>query len=259
MDLTLRPHKALQAMERLNAGQGIAEKLQGIFDTTSGISKAVLSMNDATQRMARLTELTDPMRDYQEAFRNSALGRMQEQIRGITENSGIAGTMAKINSTAVTLAGVELGHSKIARFSKLQMDVLNFKMPEIPEFRPPAETFMQHHPPMLTRPDPEPGEAVKILAKLQEDYDALCEEHENNPSKVPVMIAMLADGKKIAIQTARNVGDLSVELTGHEVGSGDQRELTVGIGVVSFYTEVLDVGARKPDLKIIEDGEPEDE
>ena len=117
------------------------------------------------------------------------------------------------------------------------------------------------HMPVMPQSNPElvPGEAATILAKLQKDFDDLCEEHANNPSKQPVMIVMLADGTEIYIQTARNVGDQSVELTGLEFGSGDRRELNIGIGVASFYTGVLDTGPRKPDLRVIEDGDLEDE
>ena len=238
-------------------GMGVAREVLLGFDA-SAIAKTALGIDDSVMKLTQLAESLDPLRDYRDAFENTALFRVEDQLRELTESSGVAKMMAELEKTQASIVdSLKFDLPDMTRFTESGADALRHDIGEIPDCTP---HFIDHMP-LMPKPIPErePGEGAKILAKLQRDFDALCEEHANNPSMQPVMIVMLADGTEIYIQTARNVGDLSVELTGLEFGTGDRRELTVGIGVASFYTDVLDTGPCKPDLRVVDDDELEDE
>lgn len=180
------------------------------------------------------------------------------QIRTLSETTVIGKLMADVESATAQFQ--DAFKFDLPTFPSFDVSELNaLKMPEVPMYdRPSLIDYTPIHNVIEPVPPPEPGEAAKILSKLQDELDALKEEHANNPSKQPIIIVMLADGKEIYLQTARNIGDQTIELSGLEFGSGTQRELTVGIATASFYTDVLDIGPRKPELKVIED-DPEDE
>lgn len=251
IERALAPSRAVEDALRNATGMGVAREALLGFDA-SAIAKTALGIDDSMMKLTELAESFDPLRDYRDAFENTALSRIQDQLRELTESSGVAKMMAEFERTSASMVdSLKFDLPDMTRFTGFGTDALRHDLAEIPDYKP---HFIDHMP-VLPQPVPEqePGEAAKVLAKLQNDFDGLCEEHANNPSKQPVMIVMLADGTEIYIQTARNVGDHSVELTGLEFGTGDRRELTVGIGVASFYTDVLDTGPRKPDLRVIDD------
>ena len=206
-------------------------------------------------RLGEFAALTDPLRNYRDAFENSSIARMHEQMRAISATTGVGKMLADAESATERLRDCfEVSLAKeMATFKFPELGTMNsFNMSDVCE--PPSLMDYSHvHQAIEPPPPEEPGEAAKILIKLQEELDALNEEHANNPSKHPAIVVMLADGKKIYTQTAQNVGDQTITLTGLEFGSGDHRELTVGISTASFYSDVLDIGPRKPELKVIED------
>ena len=257
IERALAPSRAVEDALRSATGMGVAREALLGFDA-SAIAKTALGIDDSMMKLTQLAESFDPLRDYRDTFENTPLFRIQDQFREITENSGIAKMMAEFERTSASMMDrLKFDLPDMTRFTEFESNAFNYNLPETPAYTP---HFIDHMPVMPQPiPEREPGEAAKILAKLQHDFDGLCEEHANNPSKQPVMIVMLADGTEIYIQTARNVGDQSVELTGLEFGTGDRLELTVGIGVASFYTDVLDTGPCKPDLRVIDDDDLEDE
>ena len=257
IEQALAPSRAVEDALRSATGIGVAREALLGFDA-SDIARKTLGLDDSMMKLTQLAESFDPMRHYRDAIEGSALARIQDQMREITESSSIGKMMAEFEKTSASIAdSFKFDLPDMTRLSGIEAGRLSHQIPEIPTY---PSHFIDHAAFMpQPTPEQEPGEAAKILAKLQQDFDDLCEEHANNPSKQPVMIVMLANGTEIYIQTARNVGDQSIELTGLEFGTGDHRELTTGIGVASFYTDVLDTGPRKPDLHVVEDDDPEDE
>lgn len=256
IEQALAPSRAVEDALRSATGMGVArEALLGIDGLD--IARKTLGLDDSMVKLTQLAESFDPMRQFRDALEGSALSRIQDQMREITEFSAIAEMMAEFEKTSASIAdSFKFDLPDVTGISGIEADILSHKIPETPAY---TSQFMDHVAFMpQPAPEQEPGEAAKILAKLQQDFDDLCEEHANNPSKQPVMIVMLANGTEIYIQTARNVGDQSIQLTGLEFGTGNPRELTIGIGVASFYTDVLDTGPRIPDLHVVEDDDPED-
>lgn len=268
----LSPMREFQDSLKHSAIFDFAEQARLAVETSS-FAKEVAEIQDSSVTFRDLIDAKalDPMREYIEAYENSALGGMQEQIRLATDNSGIAKIMADLDASK---AGIQdqLDRLKfdIPEFSGLgiaeeaaRRALDAFNVPEIPDFGERYELplpIFDHAafipPPM---PEPEPGEAAQVLAALQEDFEALKTEHAFNPSKGVFMIATLSNGVQLNISAARNIGDQTIEIVGVCLETTRERKVMAGVGTVSFEVLVVDLGPQEPNLQVIHNDPEEGE
>lgn len=93
-----------------------------------------------------------------------------------------------------------------------------------------------------------PGNAVTVLAVLNESFQQKQREYEGNPRKRVCIVATLATGKQIEVGSAQNVGGENIQIGGRDIDTKRNEEVLAGVATVNFEVLVVDVEPPKPTL-----------
>lgn len=252
------------------------------FTLSDTATAALRKFKEDQERQQKM--LSEALGSFDLTLKAAGVFEMRDFSSLIPEIPDMSGFAALAEESRKALSGVTLASEVVKKFqedqerwaeaSKNAFGSLNQieetlkrfeppKLPAMPEItapsRPRALTRMDSfHPEVYLpppMPEPEPGNALKVLNTFKSEFEALQNEHSGNPRKVVVMIATLSDGEKINVQSARNEGDETIELIGINIHSGNDRKVLAGVSNITLEVMVIDQGPKKPDLRLVEDEE----
>ena len=232
----------------------------------SGVGKALEAYTgQRAEQVGALTRSLAAVRAIQESVGVSALAKVAEQAGKAVETSRVGKALEKqaqsisANQRQIERLNVESPEPPARKAAREawgidtgSQDSANARVDEVDELAwstsetGSALTHLPHE------QDQRLGEAAQLLADLHADYKALKTEYRHNPCKQVYMAMTLTDGTELAVKNARNIGYFMIEVTGRAIGTGEERKIRVGLGVVTIEVKVVDLGPRRPMLRLIE-------